>query len=781
MSLTVLLLMLIVIFTVDLFTPHDLPFLILYIIPLFSASWKSDGKYLSLISLLTTFCLISGSFSPVLNFGSGAQLLHRLMEIAILWFTYIILKQRITIEKELKGTNRLLKTIVDNTNMSLAYLDKDFNFIEVNRAYAEADQKDPSYFAGKNHFDLYPNKENEMIFRRVVYTGEAYFAGEKPLIYMDHPERGVTYWDWSLVPVKNPLGETEGLLISLFNVTSQVKARQEINHFHKLLEALYSSVNEAIFFVNPETLKIENCNRAAEKIFGYTKEEMIGTLASLRHIDSKHHHYFHQGVMSAYKKAEHFETEYKMKRKDGTIFPTENFVTPIYNDTGNLAVHVSIVRDITERKSTEEQLKAQKRRAEILSDISQEFASAGLDYPKVLKIASEKILELIGSGCIIKLLSEDADVLVPVVRVHKDAKPNEFLMTSCPDQLQSIDEGLLGRVARTGQSLLIRNIQDEDIRNVKACYGPFIEKFNIKSMLIVPLKFHSNVIGIIGVLRGSTEAEYTVDDQQLMENLADRISLAIANARLYADKLKEIEERKLAETNLKKTLRELEQFTYVSSHDLQEPLRMVSAYTSMLNRRYSDLFDETARQYMDFVVDGAKRMQHLIKDLLNYSRISSKERIFKRTDCLLILEKVIDDLSLQIQESRAKVSYENMPAVNADPLLITQLFQNLISNALKFSKDKAPEIHISCTERDDDYLFSVKDNGIGIDKKYFDKIFIIFQRLHTRDEYPGTGIGLTICSKIVDQHGGRIWVESENGKGSTFYFTLPKINQPLVV
>ncbi|MGE5403116.1 MAG: ATP-binding protein [Ignavibacteriales bacterium] len=224
---------------------------------------------------------------------------------------------------------------------------------------------------------------------------------------------------------------------------------------------------------------------------------------------------------------------------------------------------------------------------------------------------------------------------------------------------------------------------------------------------------------------------------------------------------------------LERSNNELEQFAYVASHDLQEPIRMVSSYTQLLANRYKGKLDEKANEYIEFAVDGARRMQILIRDLLKYSRVTSKAKPFEAIDCNEIIYDILSDLQLIISENRAVITHENMPEILGDPTQIRQLLQNLIINGIKFRGDRNPEIHIRAVRNQRDWIFSVSDNGIGIEQQFFDRIFMLFQRLHEKEKYPGTGIGLAICKKIVERHGGRIWLESEPEQGTTFYFTLP--------
>ena len=225
--------------------------------------------------------------------------------------------------------------------------------------------------------------------------------------------------------------------------------------------------------------------------------------------------------------------------------------------------------------------------------------------------------------------------------------------------------------------------------------------------------------------------------------------------------------RELAQSNA-----ELQQFAYVASHDLQEPLRMVASYTQLLGKRYQGKLDKDADEFIGYAVDGATRMQRLIRDLLEYSRVGSENKSFERTDCEVVLRQVLDNLSASVRERRAEVTHDPLPTVHANPTHLTQVFQNLIGNALKFQGDALAKIHVGAKTVPDGWEFSIRDNGVGIPADQLGRIFSIFQRLHGQSEYPGTGIGLAICKRIVEKYGGSIRVESELGKGSIFYFTL---------
>jgi signal transduction histidine kinase len=284
-----------------------------------------------------------------------------------------------------------------------------------------------------------------------------------------------------------------------------------------------------------------------------------------------------------------------------------------------------------------------------------------------------------------------------------------------------------------------------------------------------------------GDLKARTHTAYDAGElgqlAHAFDEMADSLEQRVAERQRAEAELKvanESLELRVAKrtTELKRSNEELEQFAYVASHDLQEPLRMIASYMQLLKQRYGHKLDSDATEFMAFALDGAERMQRLIVDLLTYSRVGSKAKPLVPTDMNDILERAMRNLTVAIEETGAKVNSPRLPVVPGDSVQLTQLFQNLIGNAIKFRSERPPEIHIAAQQEPGSWHFTVSDNGIGIPKKDFDRIFIIFQRLHTREKYPGTGIGLAICKKIVERHGGRIWVESEEGKGTTFHFVL---------
>jgi len=273
----------------------------------------------------------------------------------------------------------------------------------------------------------------------------------------------------------------------------------------------------------------------------------------------------------------------------------------------------------------------------------------------------------------------------------------------------------------------------------------------------------------LGLLSRSLRSENPAFLERLSGKRSEFGELARLMKQFFEQKRQLVEKEK----ELVRSNEELQQFAYVASHDLQEPLRMVSSYTQLLARRYRGKLDKDADDFIGFAVDGVTRMQRLINDLLSYSRVGSRGRSFEPTDTDVVLGRALANLKLAIADNHASVTHDPLPRVKADERQLEQLFQNLVGNAIKYHGAEPPRVHVGANRNNGNWEFSIKDNGIGIDPQYNDRIFVIFQRLHSREEYEGTGIGLAVCKKIVERHGGRIWVQSEAGKGSDFRFTIP--------
>lgn len=354
---------------------------------------------------------------------------------------------------------------------------------------------------------------------------------------------------------------------------------------------------------------------------------------------------------------------------------------------------------------------------------------------------------------------------------------------------------LVNAQSMTSDCRILRNIAAKELLNAQRRASHFFWPgvgLVVVGALAISLLIYRSIIKPIKELRKGSEVigagnlDYRIgtaarDEVGKLSRAFDRMAENLKATTVSRDELvKEVAERKQAEKELLQTTEELgrsnaelEQFAYVASHELQEPLRMVSSYTQLLERRYKDKLGADADDFINYAVNGAKRMQQLLNDLLTYSRVGTSGKPLKTTDCVTAFDAAVANLDVAVRESGAVVTRDPLPTVMADEGQLVQLFQNLIGNAIKFRGEQPPRVHVSSERNGNEWVFSVQDNGIGIDPQYFERIFTVFQRLHG-DKYSGTGIGLAISQKIIQRHGGRIWLESQPGEGSIFYFTLPR-------
>ena len=422
--------------------------------------------------------------------------------------------------------------------------------------------------------------------------------------------------------------------------------------------------------------------------------------------------------------------------------------------------------DITDRRRAEGALRSgmteQRRRTrqqETLSNIARIIGSS-LAIDEVYERFAQEVAELIPfDRIVINLIADRPTHMVDSYQSSVVEVPDR-----AREQAYSVVGTLSQAVIDSQRCIVFHPESDVDAASeYVGLVGAY--RMGLRSFLSAPLVYRGEPIGCLN-LHSLREQAYSERHRILAERIGVYIAGAIANAKLHAQVTDQAEE--LARSN-----RELEQFAYVASHDLQEPLRMVSSYVSLLGRRYGGQLDERADKYIHFAVDGANRMQRLITDLLAYSRVGTRGAEMEESAIADVVQQALANLEIAIRESDAEIVYSDLPHVIGDSSQLGQLFQNIIGNALKFKTERRPRIEIEAERTDDHWTFCVRDNGIGFDQRYADRIFGVFKRLHRNSDIPGTGIGLAICQRIIDRHGGRIWAESETGNGARFFFTLP--------
>ena len=484
-------------------------------------------------------------------------------------------------------------------------------------------------------------------------------------------------------------------------------------------------------------------NREAERIYGRTRESVLGQVIW---------ELFPDGRGTAAEKDYYATMEDRQPRRLELLFPPLRswFEINVYpGQDGGIAV---FFRDITRRKRTGAILDGQRR--------ALEMAVNGDPLGPVLEVFVKAVEAQSIDGAISTILILDRDGR----HLRHGAAP------SVPESyIRAIDGieigpgvGSCGTSAFTGK---ICSVDDIASHPFWSAYKDLAESHGFRSCWSLPIVASNG--GVLGTFAVYYSRPGPADPEDI-----EAVKLMVHNAAIVIERNREIEDRVAVEEALRTSNRELEQFAYISSHDLKEPLRKIATYSQLLQMENREKLDERSNRFMESITQSVDRMRNLIDDLLGFSRAGREEIIREPVNLNAIFTTVCEDLEKQIEDSGAKLTRDDLPEIVGDPTQIQQLIQNLISNALKFHGEKAPEVHMGISRLNGESIFSISDNGIGIAPDYFEQIFKIFQRLHGRDKYPGTGIGLAICRKIVERHHGRIWVESTPGKGSTFSFTL---------
>jgi PAS domain S-box-containing protein len=541
-----------------------------------------------------------------------------------------------------------------------------------------------------------------------------------------------------------PLGN-EYVITTSVDITESKSAQRELEENYEAarqraeeVERLMDIIPAAIWVAHDPECRIITGNRAADQFYEADPGENVSAGTSNGAAQDTTRRFFHDGVElrpedlpmqeAAAKGKEILNAEIEVLTPSGKRLTILGSASPLLNSRREVRGCIASFVDITQRKNQERELEQTKGRLEaIIGQMPVGIIVTEARTGKIL-FANEETERIHGLGYSLTEIN-GFDEYNKLARHHLD-----------------------GRRYQTGEYPFVRSLKGEVIRNDLA---EIIRSDGSKAYI-------SSSSAPVYDSRGSIVASValTIDVTAQITTQAERDRL-----------LTELEEhsRKLQRSNA-----ELQQFAYVASHDLQEPLRMVTAYLSLIEKKYGNRLDGKAREYMDYAVEGGLRAKDLVRDLLEVSRIESQAKPMGQTDMNRVMDKVRSNLAVQITEEHATITLGRLPDVVADEAQMTTMLQNLVSNAIKFHGDKDPQVSISCDEQDDSWVFAVGDNGIGIDPQFKDKIFVIFQRLHSRDEYEGTGIGLAIAKKIVERHGGRIWFESRPGQGTTFFFTLPK-------
>ena len=540
------------------------------------------------------------------------------------------------------------------------------------------------------------------------------------------------------------------------------KSLEELNKTETLLSSITNSSSDIIYIKDRQSRWIF-ANPALEHFIGRNADELLGKNDLEIYSDPEIGKTILENDRKIMDSGKEEILEEVVEAQDGM----RSFIsvkTPRFNKEGQVIGLVGISHDITERKKAEEAL--YKSRAEL--NRAQKIAHIG---SWTWDIIADEVT-----------WSDESYRIYGLVPGELEPNYELFLSFIVPEDREIVNREVREAIDVGNKYNITYNIIRQDGTHriitsendfIKDDSGKVIKMYGTNQDITEHKKAEDKMQELVEKLQASEE-ELTSSNEELR---ATSEELKTTNEELNLQMDFEVAAKRDLEEiahKLKISNRELEQFAYVASHDLQEPLRMVSSFTQLLERRYKRQLDADADDYIGFIIEGSQRMKYLIDDLLEFSRLNTQSREFESILLKITLEDVLRNLKTSIMENNAQITHDPLPTIIGDPSQINQLLQNLIANAIKFHGDEPPKIHISAEESGDEWIIGVSDEGIGIDPDHQEQIFRIFKRLHTREEYSGTGIGLAICKRIIDKHNGKIWVESELGKGSNFYFTIPK-------
>ena len=735
--------------------------------------------------------------------------------------------------EDLSRSEALLSSITNLSSDIIYVKDRQSRLIFINPAFERIEGKGSNELLGKTDLELYSDPEmGKKILendREVMDSGE-----EKIMEEVVQTIDGIRSFISVKTPRFNEKGQVIGIVGISHDITDRKQAEYVLQESEQKYRNIIETANEGIMITDPSAV-VTFANAKMAEMLGYSIEELLG-LNSINLIDKTEIEKAKQRIRDR-KKGIRGEYELKFLTKNGDVLWTHGSVSPMYDHegfhTGNLTMYI----DITVRKKAEilnkKLLESEQQLTEELQTSNEELQSISEE----LQTSNEELQsiseELQTSNEELKCTSEDLQIsnqnLRKVLKDHDQLnrtlmalRHSSFAMMHATDENLYLNEVCRIIIEDCGHSMVWVGFAEEEtkkvvpvtyfgfeedylktlnitfndtergrgptgtaIRTGKPCicenmlvdpkFKPWREeatKRGYASSIVLPITLNNQVIGALTIYSKETNP-FSEEATKLLQELADDISFGLTALRLRIANTEA--EKALQESFLevKRSNADLEQFAYITSHDLREPLRMITSFLQLLERRYQDRLDSDANEFIGYAVNGAKRLDKMIQDILVYSKITNKERNFVSVNLNNVLEQTYLNLKASINENDAEITNDHLPTLMVDEQLMVQLFQNLISNAIKYRGEKSPKIYISAKREDKQWLFCVKDNGIGISEKHLDKIFIIFQRLHTHQEYEGTGIGLSIAQKIVHQHNGNIWVESEIGTGTTFYFTIP--------
>ncbi|MCL4266444.1 MAG: PAS domain S-box protein [Anaerolineae bacterium] len=690
---------------------------------------------------------------------SANNLIDQLQEM-VADLTQRIAEQRLT-EAALRQSEEKYRDFVEGSHDLIVQIDKSGEFIYVNHAAERIYGLPQEALIGQSAFSfLHPDDQDrtemgllEWIRGNVSHaTFENRQVSQTGLIFDTLWSINVHYDSYGNVNYINAIGR---------DITSRKTAEKQL----QLQSSALAAAPTGILIADQDGL-IEWINPAYTRLTGYILADIAG-----QHIGQVYNEDMaeplQEAIWQTIQHGEIWQGEFTNQRKDGSFYAEEMTVTPVSDGEGNITHFIAIKQDFSQRQQAEAELRARASSLELIVRVGRR-ATAILSLDDLLHESVNLISSTFAYYNVVIRLVEGQYVVLKATSLAS-LKEMEGVARL------KLGQGITGWVAQHGEALLAPDVL------LEPRYHAELSKMETRSEVAVPIELKGIVMGVLDAQSVQPHA-FDDDDLFTMQAIAAQLAVAIENARLYEAARQEILERRNAEerlqiytAELERSNRELQNFAYVSSHDLQEPLRKIQMFSDRLAANYADVLDERGQDYLARMHNAAMRMQTLIVDLLAFSRVLTQADPFVGVNLTRTVQQVLEDLSVRIEEANGRIHLTPLPTVQADPTQMQQLFQNLLGNALKYHKpDEPPVVHIFAEKLTENRCqIVVQDNGIGFDEKYLDRIFTVFQRLHGRTEYEGTGIGLAICRLIVERHGGDIIATSQPGQGATFIVTLP--------
>ncbi|MBI9059096.1 MAG: PAS domain S-box protein [Labilibaculum sp.] len=655
-----------------------------------------------------------------------------------------ITEQKRTYEALKKSEERSRSTL-DSMLEGCQLIGFDWKYIYLNGTAEIHNRRSNKELLGKRYMDVWPGIEQTKVFRIIRQTMETRVDNHLENEF-EFPDGSHGWFDLSIQPVP------EGVFILSIDITERKKAEEALSHSHDLMKYIIEH-NQTSVAVLDRNLKYLYVSQHFISEYRVKEKNIIG----------KHHFELFPEIPEKWRKIHQMALngivsradEDMFYRNDGTFDWTRWECRPWYEADDMIGGIILYLEVISEQKQKELEIKKLNERLEILISSVQQLAAA-LSIDTVQDIVAKSARKLIGAdGATLVFRENDNCFYVNEDAIQPLWKGKKFPMNTC----------ISGWVMENKKSAVIEDIFVDD-RISKDDYSPTF----VKSLAMVPININEP-IGAIGNYWKESHTP-TETEMQLLQTLADATARAIENIQLYS----ELEDRVKQRTKQLQTVnKELEAFTYSVSHDLRAPLRHISGYVDLMNKKFKDELPDKAEHYLNTIQDSAQTLGTLIDELLQFSRTGRQELQYTKVNLNEVIRECINMLTIEIGERQIKWTIETLPTINADKRLMILVWQNLIANAIKFTRKVVEShIYIGVIEEETEFIFFIQDNGVGFDMKYASKLFGIFQRMHSQNEFEGTGIGLANVRRIISKHGGRTWAEAELNKGAKFYLTLAK-------